>query len=89
MSARPPKCFPLLLPKSPFAFCSLPEGENYRAAIREISLRLSAGSRAPDFMLILKLVLLCFKRSFLLNLTFSLGFFFLWDTLKKEKRTVG
>jgi len=35
-------------------------------------------------MLILKLVLLCSKKSFLLNLTFKVCWVFLWDTLKKK-----
>lgn len=77
MAARPSTWFSPPTTKSPFPFCLLPEVENFRAAIREISLPLSAGSRAPftikDFMLILKLVLLCLKRSFLLSLVFKVG----------------
>lgn len=74
-TTQPSRCLPLLLPKPLFLFCSLPEVENHRAAVRETSLWLPAGPGAPcavkDSVLTLTLVLLCLKKSFLLHLKFG------------------
>lgn len=80
MATRPCKYFPLLPTKSPFPFCSLPEVENNSIGVREVRLWLVISwfkntiHSIKDLML-LKLVLLCLCKSFLLNLLFKIW----WD----------
>lgn len=59
-----------------------------RAAMREIVLQLSASPRTSikDLMLILKLMLLCLKRSFLLNNMFNIFYFIGYIKKGKKKK---
>lgn len=75
----------VLPPKSLLPLLFRPEVETYRAAMREIVLQVQEHySLFKDLMLILKLMLLCLKRSFLLNHIFNIFYFI--EYIKKEKK---